>query len=209
VRLRTIVHDQPGRQYLAVSLPSIARSLKEDFGDIEWVISAYTLTFASLVLPSGALADRYGRKRMLVTGLAVFTLASLVCGAAANVVMLNAARALQGVGAALQLSSALAILSHEFRGAERARAFAFWGSVVGIAIVLGPVAGGFITQAAGWEWAFYVNLPVGAAMIVLSVINLRESKDIAATRIDVPGFLSFTAFLFLTMLALISGNRTD
>lgn len=122
---------------VAVSLSSIAHSFNADFADIEWVISAYTLTFASLVLPAGSLADRYGRKRILVIGLAIFSLASLICGAAPNVATLNAARALQGVGAALLLSGALATLSHSFRGADRARAFAFWGSVIGIAISLG------------------------------------------------------------------------
>lgn len=128
---------------VAVSLPSIAHSLHADFSDIEWVISAYTLTFASLVLPAGMLADRYGRKRMLPVGLTVFTAASFACGAAPNAMVLNAARALQGVGAESQLSAAL---SHAFRGPARARAFAFRGSVIGIAISLGPVAGGFITQ---------------------------------------------------------------
>lgn len=122
---------------VAVSLSSIAHSFNADFADIEWVISAYTLTFASLVLPAGSLADRYGRKRILVIGLAIFSVASLICGAAPNVATLNAARALQGVGAALLLSGALATLSHSFRGADRARAFAFWGSVIGIAISLG------------------------------------------------------------------------
>jgi MFS family permease len=115
---------------VAVSLSSIAHSLNADFADIEWVISAYTLTFASLVMPAGALADRYGRKRMLIIGLAIFTVASFICGAAPNIIALNAARALQGVGAAFLLSAALATLSHTFRGADRAKAFAFWGSVI-------------------------------------------------------------------------------
>src|ERR1700761_4047088 len=154
---------------VSVSLPSIAQSLHADFSAIEWVISAYTLTFASLVMPSGALADRYGRKRMLILGLCVFTLASLACGAASSVAMLNGARAIQGIGAAMQLSAALATLSHSFRGPARAKAFAFWGSVVGVAISLGPVAGGFITQVFGWQWAFYMNVPVGALMIALTV----------------------------------------
>jgi EmrB/QacA subfamily drug resistance transporter len=192
---------------VAVSLPSIAQSLKADFADIEWVISAYTLTFASLVMPSGALADRYGRKRMLLLGLAIFTVASFVCGAAPNATWLNGARAVQGVGAALQLSSALAILSHSFRGAARARAFAFWGSVIGIAISLGPVAGGFITQNFGWEWAFYVNIPVGVVMIALTLYAVDESRDPDATRIDIPGVVTFTSFLFLITLALITGNH--
>jgi len=181
---------------VAVSLPSIARSLHADFAAIEWVISAYTLTFASLVMPAGALADRYGRKRTLVLGLVIFTLASLICGAA------------QGVGAALQLSAALAILSHGFRGAERARAFAFWGSVIGVAITLGPVAGGLITQGLGWNWAFYVNVPVGVVIIAIVLRSVRESRDPAAVGVDVPGLLSFSASLFLLTLGLISGNHS-
>ncbi|WP_158812134.1 MFS transporter [Beijerinckia sp. L45] len=192
---------------VAVSLPSIARSLKADFAGIEWVISAYTLTFASLVLPAGALADRYGRKRMLVIGLGIFTFASVVCGAAPNVGVLNAARAVQGVGAAIQLSAALATLSHVFRGPARARAFAFWGSVIGIAISLGPIAGGVITQVAGWEWAFYVNVPVGAVMIAMTLYAVEESCDPDAKRMDILGFITFSAALSLITLALISGNR--
>ncbi len=192
---------------VAVSLPSIAHSLKADFASIEWVISAYTLTFASLVLPSGMLADRYGRKTVLLWGLSVFTLASFLCGAAPNATVLNAARALQGVGAALQLSAALATLSHEFRGPERARAFAFWGSVIGVAITLGPVAGGLITQNFGWQWAFYINVPVGLVVIALVLYAVKDSKDPDATGVDLPGSISFTAVLFLLTLALISGNH--
>lgn len=192
---------------VAVSLPSIAHSLKADFAAIEWVISAYTLTFASLVLPAGMLADRYGRKAVLLWGLSLFTLASFLCGAAPNAVVLNGARAVQGIGAALQLSAALAILSHEFRGPERARAFAFWGSVIGIGITLGPVAGGLITQNFGWQWAFYINVPVGLAVIALVIYAVKDSKDPDATGVDLPGSISFTAALFLLTLALISGNH--
>jgi EmrB/QacA subfamily drug resistance transporter len=192
---------------VAVSLSSIAHSLHADFAAIEWVISAYTLTFATLMMPAGALADRFGRKRMLLAGLTLFTAASFLCGAAPNVAVLNAARAVQGVGAAVQLSAALATLSHAFRGPARARAFAFWGSVIGVAIALGPVVGGFITQAFGWQWAFYVNIPVGAAMIALTLYAVDESRDPDASRVDIPGFLTFSAGLLLTTLALISGNR--
>ena len=192
---------------VAVSLSSIAQSLKADFADIEWVISAYTLTFASLVMPAGALADRFGRKRLLMIGLGIFTFASFLCGAAPDAAVLNGGRALQGVGAALQLSAALATLSHVFRGPARARAFAFWGSVIGIAISLGPIAGGFITQVFGWQWAFYVNLPIGIVMIALTAYAVQESKDPGAGRIDILGFLFFSSSLFLTTLALITGNR--
>lgn len=192
---------------VAVSLSSIARSLHADFASIEWVISAYTLAFASLLMPAGALADRFGRKRILVSGLAIFTVASFFCGAAPSSAILNIARAVQGVGAALLLSAALAVLSHGFHGKERAKAFAFWGSVIGIAVMLGPVAGGLITQALGWQWAFYVNLPIGAVMIALTLFVVDESKDPAASRIDLMGVVLFSGFLGLLTWALISGNR--
>jgi EmrB/QacA subfamily drug resistance transporter len=192
---------------VAVSLSSIAHSLHADFAAIEWVISAYTLAFATLLMPAGALADRFGRKRMLVIGLAVFTVASGICGAANTTATLNWARALQGVGAALQLSAALAILSHGFRGREGASAFAFWGSVIGVAIMLGPVAGGLITELLGWQWAFYVNLPVGAVMIGLTLYAVTESKDPNAMRVDLAGVLTLSGALGLITLALISGNR--
>lgn len=192
---------------VAVSLSSIAHSLNASFADIEWVISAYTLCFASFLLPAGALADRYGRKRMLVFGLCLFTVASLICGAAPNATVLNLARALQGIGAAFQLSAALASLSHAFRGAERARAFAFWGTVIGIAVALGPVVGGFITEHFGWEWAFYINIPIGVAMVVMVARSLPESRDPDAVSVDIAGSLTFSGSLFLLTLALISGNH--
>lgn len=176
---------------VAVSLPSIAQSLRADFSAIEWVISAYTLTFATMMLPAGTLADKFGRKRLLMSGLAIFTAASLVCGAAPSALVLNLARAVQGVGAALQLSAALAILSFEFQGAARAKAFAFWGSVIGIAITLGPVVGGVITQTLGWEWAFYINIPVGIVMIVSTAKFVKESRDPGAKELDVGGFRHF------------------
>ena len=192
---------------VAVSLTSIARSLHADFAMVEWVVSAYTLAFAAMLMPAGTLADRFGRKRMLVVGLVIFTAASTLCGAAPSDTMLNWARALQGVGAALQLSAALATLSHAFHGAARARAFSFWGSVIGIAIMLGPVGGGMITQYLGWRWAFYVNVPVGAAMVLLTIFAVEDSKDPHAKRLDIAGVGTFSGFLTLLTLALISGNR--
>jgi EmrB/QacA subfamily drug resistance transporter len=192
---------------VSVSLPAIARSLNASFAGIEWVITAYMLAFASLLLPAGALADRFGRKRLLLTGLTLFTAASFLCGSAPNLPVLITARAFQGAGAAMQLSAALATLSHSFHGEARARAFSFWGSVVGIGIACGPVVGGLITQAFGWEWAFYVNLPIGAALIVLIVKVIESSKDPNAMKLDVPGVACFGSALFLLTLALIEGNR--
>src|ERR1700744_158910 len=192
---------------VSVSLPAIAHSLNASFAGIEWVITAYMLSFASLLMPAGALDDRFGRKRLLITGFSVFTFTSFLCGAAPNLTVLIAARALQGAGAAMQLSSALATLSHAFQGEARPRAFAFWGSVVGIGIASGPVVGGLITQAFGWEWAFYVHLPIGIALIVLIVNVIQTSKDPGAVRLDLPGVASFSGALFLTTLALIEGNH--
>ena len=192
---------------VAVSLPSISASLKANFAGIEWVVTAYTLSFASLLLPAGALADRFGRKRVLIIGLGVFTAASFFCGAAPNLATLIAARAFQGVGAAMQLSAALATLSSFFKGDERARAFAFWGSVVGAGIAMGPIVGGLITQTFGWEWAFYINLPVGMITLALVAAIVTDTRDPDAVRFDLPGVSTFSAFLFLTTLALISGNH--
>ena len=192
---------------VAVSLPSITESLKVNFAGIEWVVTAYTLSFASLLLPAGALADRFGRKHVLMTGMVIFTLASFFCGAAPNLATLITARAFQGIGAAMQLSAALATLSSFFKGDERARAFAFWGTVVGIGIAMGPIVGGLITQTFGWQWAFYINLPIGALTIALVAVVIEDSRDPGAVRFDLAGVSTFSAFLFLTTLALISGNH--
>ena len=192
---------------VAVSLTSIARSLHADFTAIEWVISAYTLAFATMLMPSGALADRFGRKKILMIGLTIFTIASGVCGAAPDTTVLNVARGVQGLGAAMQLSSALAILAHGFSGKEKAKAFAFWGSVIGIAATLGPVVGGLITQSLGWEWAFYINLPIGIVMITLTAYTIVESKDPKADKIDAGGVVTFSAFLGLVTWVLISGHN--
>ena len=192
---------------VSVSLPVIARSLNASFAGIEWVITAYMLSFASLLLPAGALADRFGRKPLMIIGLSVFTFTSFLCGAAPSLAALIAARALQGAGAALQLSSALATLSHTFQGDARARAFSFWGSVVGIGIASGPVVGGLITQSFGWQWAFYVNLPIGIGLIALIVRVIDNSRDPDAMRLELPGVVCFGGALFLTTLALIEGNH--
>lgn len=192
---------------VAVSLPSIGASLKADFAGIEWVVTAYTLSFASLLLPAGALADRFGRKRILMIGLGLFTTSSFFCSAAPNLAALITARAFQGAGAAMQLSAALATMSSFFKGDERARAFAFWGSVVGAGMAMGPIVGGLITQTFGWEWAFYVNIPVGLFTLALVAVVVADSKDPDAVRFDLPGVSTFSAFLFLITLALISGNH--
>ncbi len=129
-----------------------------------------------------------------------------MCGLAPSSPVLNAARALQGVGAAIQLSAALAVLGQEFQGAERAKAFGFWGTVVGVAVAAGPLVGGLITSTLGWRFAFFVNLPVGAALIWLTIDAVRESRDPDAQKMDIAGIVLFGGALFCLVWALIGAN---
>jgi EmrB/QacA subfamily drug resistance transporter len=192
---------------VAVSLPSIARDLHGGFADVEWVVSAYILPFAALLMPAGALADRVGRRRMLILGLSIFTFASFLCGAAPNLLTLNGARALQAVGAALQLTSSLAVVAQGFEAHERARVYAIWGTVMGMAPPLGPILGGLVTSYLGWRWAFYINLPLGAGLIALAVTSVGESRDPKAAGLDYPGIVLFGGGLFSVVWALIDANR--
>jgi len=191
---------------VAVSLPAIARDFQGGFTDVEWVVSAYVLPFTALLMPAGALADRMGRRRMLILGLSIFTIASLLCGGAPNLATLNIARALQAVGAALQLTASLAAVSHAFPPEQKARVFAIWGTVMGMAPPLGPVVGGIITSYLGWRWAFYINLPLGALLIGLAWASVDESRDAHASRLDYPGIVLFGTGLFSVVWALIDGN---
>src|SRR6202042_912819 len=191
---------------VAVSLPSIARDLQGGFADVEWAVSAYILPFAALLMPAGALADRLGRRRMLILGLSIFTFASFLCGAAPNLLTLNGARALQAVGAALQLTSSLAVVAQGFEANERARVYAIWGTVMGMAPPLGPILGGLVTSYLGWRWAFYINLPLGAGLIVLALTSVAESRDPKASGLDYRGILLFGPGLFSGGWALIDAN---
>ena len=201
-----VVHDYARSNIVAVSLPAIARNLHAAFADIEWVVSAYILTFAAFLMPAGALADRFGHRKQLILGLTLFTVASGACGVATTALVLNLSRALQGVGAAIQLSAALAVISHTFRGPDRAKAFGFWGTVIGVAVAVGPIVGGLITSGLGWRWAFLVNLPVGIALIVLAIGSVNESRDPDARRLDLPGMALFGVGLFSLVWAMIGSN---
>ncbi|AKA23931.1 MFS transporter [Pseudomonas chlororaphis] len=193
---------------VAVTLPSIARDLGANFADIEWVVSAYMLAFAALLLPAGSLADRFGRKRTLLCGLGLFILASLGCGAAPNVLLLDIARAIKGVGAALLLTSALATIGHTFHDeVERAKAWAFWGACMGVAMTAAPTLGGLITEFVGWRWIFYLNLPVGGWLVLMVLRTIPESRDTQAARLDPWGSLAFSASLLCLIWGLIEANR--
>jgi len=193
---------------VAVTLPSIARDLGAGFADIEWVVSAYMLAFAALLLPAGSLANRFGRKKMLLTGLVLFILASVGCGAAPNIVFLDIARAIKGVGAALLLTSALATIGHVFHDeTERAKAWAFWGACMGVAMTAAPTVGGLIAELVGWRWIFYLNLPVGLVLLSMVLRNIGESRNEQSARLDPVGSLLFSASLLSLIWGLIEANR--
>ncbi|RXZ32885.1 MFS transporter [Oxalobacteraceae bacterium CAVE-383] len=192
---------------VAVSLPSIARSLQAGFSDIEWVVSSYMLAFASLLLPAGGIADLFGRRRTLLVGLGVFAVASLFCGAAWSIEILQWARVMKGVGAALLLTSALAVIGHTYRTEhERTHAWAIWGTCMGVSATMAPLLGGTITQLMGWRWIFLLNLPVCLILGTLVWRHVDESRDVGAARIDFWGGLTFSGGLCCLIWAMIGAN---
>jgi len=189
-----------------VALPSIQRSLHSSFSDLQWVVNAYALTLAALLLTAGSLADLFGRKRMFAIGLVVFTASSFTCGVAQSPLMLNVSRAVQGIGGAIMLATSLALIAEAFRGRDRATAFAAYGAVIGAAVAVGPLVGGALTSGLGWRWIFFVNVPIGVGGTALTIRSVAESRDPGATRVDWLGLLTFSGSLFLFVYALIQGN---
>jgi EmrB/QacA subfamily drug resistance transporter len=189
-----------------VALPAIQRDLHTSFTDLEWVIDAYALLLATCVLNAGTLGDLLGRKRVFISGIALFTLASALCGSATTPLFLNLARGLQGVGGAVMFAVSLAILSQEFHGRERGTAFGIWGATVGAAVAIGPLVGGALTEWAGWRWIFFVNLPIGAACVAGAAAYLHESRDEEHGGFDWLGFAFLTGGLFSLVLALLRGS---
>ncbi|TML69813.1 MAG: MFS transporter, partial [Actinobacteria bacterium] len=191
---------------VVVALPSIQRAFGAGLSGLQWVVDAYTLTLAAVILTAGALADRYGRRAVFVTGVVVFTLGSLLCGLAWNIAVLDVARAIQALGGAALFATALALIGHEFRGPARFGALAAWGATVGAAVACGPLFGGILTDLLGWRWIFYVNIPVGIFALVVALTRIVESRDENARRTDVAGLLTFAASLFLIVYGIIRGN---
>jgi len=191
---------------VGIVLPTIATDLQASFADIEWVVSTYLLCFAALLLPAGAIADRSGRKRVLLAGLAIFALASLACGAAPTARALYLARAAQGAGAAFLLAPSLAVIGHAFHGErERARVWAVWGAIMGCTMVLSPLIGGVISHWLGWRWAFHINLPVCAALALAVARWVPDSRNPERRVLDFPGIVLFAAAMFALTWALITG----
>src|SRR5438105_9657538 len=176
-----------------VALPAIARSLHASFTDLQWVVDAYALTLATCVLNAGSLADLLGRKRVFAVGLALFTAASLLCGLATSPLFLILARGLQGVGGAIMFATSLALLSQEFHGRERGTAFGLWGATTGAAVAVGPLVGGALTTYLSWRWIFFVNIPIGIVATILSVAQLRETRDEEHGGIDWVGLVTLSA----------------
>src|ERR671918_574481 len=169
-----------------VALPSIQRDLGIGLSELEWIVAGYALTFAALMLTGGKLADLLGRRRIFVVGLAVFTLASLGCGLATSTDVLIAARIVQGVGAALMNPATLSIIAATFPPQERGMAIGIWAGVSALALAIGPLVGGLLTEHLSWHWIFFVNVPVGAIAIAASFLLITESRDETHESLDLP-----------------------
>jgi len=189
-----------------VALPKIQRELHSSFTDLQWVVDAYSLMLASVVLNAGSLGDLLGRKRVFLTGVVLFTAASALCGAATNPLFLNLARGAQGIGGAIMFAVSLALLTQEFHGRERGTAFGIWGATIGAAVAIGPLVGGALTEWAGWRWIFFVNLPIGAACLFFGWRALHESRDEEHGGLDIPGQITLSVGLFAFVLGLLRGN---
>jgi EmrB/QacA subfamily drug resistance transporter len=189
------------------ALPAIRRDLGASFAELQWVVDAYALTLAALVLTAGSLADRLGRRRLFVIGLVVFSVASLLAALAPDPTFLNVMRAVQGVGGASMFAVSLAMIAQEFpAGRERGMAMGVYGATIGAAVAVGPLVGGALTDRLGWESIFLLNVPIGAAAIAATYLRLRESRDPYASRVDWAGVATFSAALFVLVLALVRGN---
>lgn len=191
---------------VTVALPDMARGLHASLGDLQWVLSLYALVLAALVLTSGSLADRIGRRTVYLGGLAIFATASLTCGLSADVGMLIAARGLQGLGAAAMFATTLALITSSYEGRDRGIAFGIWAAVNGAASAAGPLIGGLLTTHFGWRWIFLVNLPVSVLAVVLTVLVVRETRNPHPRAIDLPGMVSFTVAVATLVYALIRGS---
>jgi EmrB/QacA subfamily drug resistance transporter len=190
-----------------VALPTIQDKLGTGVSGLQWIIDAYTLTFASFMLTGGALGDLYGRKRFFMAGLFVFTLGSLLGGLSQTTGQLIGFRAIQGLGAAMLLPGSLSIITATFSGKERGAAIGIWAAVSGLAIAIGPVVGGFLVEHVSWQSIFFVNVPVGLLGLTMTYFIVRESRDPSTSRrLDPQGLITGTAGLFFLVYALIEGN---
>src|SRR3954454_24319502 len=189
-----------------VALPDIQKDLNTNLTGLQWVVDAYTLLLSAFALTMGTLADRFGRRRLFIIGVGVFTFASLLCGLATSATFLHLARGLQGIGGAAMFATSLALIAQEFQGPERGTAIAAWGATIGFAVAVGPLVGGALTDGFGWEWIFFVNIPVGLATMVLATLRVHDSRNPDAGNVDWLGVITFSGSVFLLVFGLIRAN---
>jgi len=191
-----------------VALPTIRQDLGIGISELEWVVNAYALTFGVLLLSGGKLADLYGRRRIFIVGLVIFTAASLACGLAASAEVLIAARTVQGVGAALMNPATLSIITATFPPRERGTAIGIWAGVSALALAIGPLVGGLLTEQIDWSWIFFINVPVGVLGVLGARLFIDETRDRSREqRLDVPGLLASGIGLFALTYGLIETNH--
>ncbi len=191
-----------------VALPTIQESLGLKISELEWVVTGYALTFGAFMLTGGKLADLFGRRRIFVVGLAVFTASSLACGLANGAEVLIGARVVQGLGAALMNPATLSIIVATFAPRQRGTAIGIWAGVSALALAIGPLVGGLITERLSWNWIFFINVPIGAVAIAAAYLLIDESRDTSREqRPDIPGLATSTIGLFALMYALIEANN--
>src|SRR6478735_5815677 len=174
-----------------VALPDIQRELNASLSSLQWVVDAYSLMLAAFLLTFGSLGDRLGRRRVFTIGFGVFTGASFLCGISGDPTLLNLARGLQGIGAAGMFATSLALIGQEFHGRDRATAFGVWGATIGGAVAVGPLIGGVLTESFGWEWIFFVNVPIGIVAMFLTEAKVRNVFGKEPEPLDIPGLVTF------------------
>jgi EmrB/QacA subfamily drug resistance transporter len=190
-----------------VALPAIQEDLGADLSQLQWIVTGYALSFAALMLIGGKLADAYGRRLIFVVGIVVFTGASLWCGLSDSGEMLIAARVVQGIGAALMNPATLSIIAATFPPKQRGMAIGIWAGVSALALAIGPLVGGLLTEHLSWHWIFFVNVPVGAIAIAASYLLITESRDETHESLDLPGLATSALGLFALTYGLIEANE--
>src|SRR6187397_2691319 len=191
---------------VTMALPSIRLDLGASIEDLEWTVNAYTLTFAVLLLTGAALGDRFGRRRLLAIGIAIFTTASAGAALAPSIVALDVARALQGVGGAIVMPLTLTILSAAVPAERRGLALGIWGGISGLAVAIGPLVGGAVVQGISWQWIFWLNVPIGLVLIPLAALRLKESRG-PNDALDLPGVGLASVGLLGIVWGLVRGNQ--
>jgi EmrB/QacA subfamily drug resistance transporter len=193
---------------VVVALPVIRSDLGMSFSSIEWIVNAYTLVFAVLLLFGGKLADYFGRKRILLIGLVIFEVSSLICALAGDGAVLISARSVQGAGAALMLPATLSLVSANFAPSERGMAFGIWAGISALALAIGPLVGGVLVDGINWRWIFYINIPIGLIGFATVRAIVRESRDETVGQgFDIPGLLIGALATFALVFALTEANR--